>query len=44
MCAELTGYIARVMELAGAEGVRMTHPLCRARGASECHFELAWQR
>ena len=44
MCAELTGYISRVMEFAGGKDVTMTHPVCRARGADACRFELTWQR
>jgi len=43
MCAELVGYIPRVMEFAGGRDVTMTHPLCRARGAEACHFEMSWQ-
>lgn len=44
MCAELTGYISRVMEFAGGRSVSMTHPSCRAHGAAACHFVLTWQR
>lgn len=44
MCAELCGYIARVMEFAGAQQVVMKHPECRGHGASACHFLLTWQR
>lgn len=43
LCAELTGYVARVMEFAGGKNVTMTHPACRARGAEACDFELSWQ-
>jgi len=43
-CAELTGYVARVMEFAGGRNARMTHPRCRGRGDEQCYFQLSWDR
>jgi hypothetical protein len=43
ICLELTGYVSRVMEFAGASNARMTHPECRARGAASCRFQLSWE-
>jgi hypothetical protein len=43
LCAELTGYVSRVMEFAGGQSARMIHPECRARGAAACHFLLTWE-
>jgi hypothetical protein len=42
LCLELTGYVARLMEFAGARNARMVHADCRVSGASACHFSLTW--
>ncbi len=44
LCAELMGYMPRVIELVGGKDAVMVHPRCRARGASTCEFSLSWQR
>lgn len=43
ICLELTGYVSRVMEFAGARNAVMTHPVCRVQGAPACHFKLSWE-
>lgn len=43
ICQELTGYVSRVMEFAGAKNAVMTHPECRVHGAAACHFKLSWE-
>ena len=42
LCVELTGYMPRVVELAGARSAQMAHPSCRARGDQSCDFRLSW--
>lgn len=44
LCAELMGYMPRVIELCGGKDALMTHGRCRSRGAEACEFELSWQR
>lgn len=44
LCAELMGYMPRVIELVGGKDAVMVHPRCRARGAAVCEFVLSWQR
>jgi hypothetical protein len=43
LCLELTGYLPRVMELAGAKRALIEHRACRARGARDCFFSLTWE-
>jgi len=43
-CYDLTGYVSRVMEFAGAKNARMVHPQCRGRGEAQCVFLLSWDR
>jgi hypothetical protein len=42
VCHYLAAYMARMMELAGARGVRVEHVRCRARGEAECAFDGEW--
>jgi hypothetical protein len=41
-CAVVTGYIERMFELVGAEGVRAEHTRCRARLDEACEFVVRW--
>ncbi|MCC6903235.1 MAG: hypothetical protein IT377_29960 [Polyangiaceae bacterium] len=43
LCAELTGYMPRMIDLCGGKNATMAHPRCRARGAARCEFEMGWQ-
>jgi hypothetical protein len=43
LCRELTGYMHRSFELAGAKQVRLEHPRCRANGHRDCEFEGWWR-
>lgn len=43
LCWEMSAYMARLVELTGAEDVRVRHPECRARGAPACVFEGRWR-
>jgi hypothetical protein len=42
LCAAVVAYSERALELAGARGVRIAQPRCRARGAHNCLFEIKW--
>jgi hypothetical protein len=43
LCLELTAYLERAFELAGARGLRFQHPACRARGDGRCTFTARWE-
>ena len=43
LCAELTSYLTRVVELGGAKDVRVRHVECRNRGARACTFDGTWK-
>jgi len=43
MCRELTGYLARSLEICGGHGVVVEHTKCRARGDDVCVFEGRWR-
>ena len=43
LCAELIGYLTRLLELIGTKEPRLRHPECRARGGSACVFEGHWK-
>jgi hypothetical protein len=42
LCRELVGYMARALELVGADSVIFEHPECRAKGHNRCHFRARW--
>ena len=42
-CTELTAYLARMLELAGAKGVEVQHPQCHGRGNPLCVFVATWR-
>jgi hypothetical protein len=42
LCLELTAYLERAFELAGARGLRFQHPACRGRGDGRCTFTARW--
>jgi uncharacterized protein (TIGR02265 family) len=41
-CAELMGYLGRVMELCGGREVTVEHTECRGQGGSHCTFVGRW--
>jgi hypothetical protein len=41
-CLAIQSYSERAFELAGAKGVRVAQPSCRARGARACVFRVNW--
>lgn len=43
LCATLTGYLGRVLELIGSP-VTIEHRRCRAQGAACCELAWSWQR
>jgi hypothetical protein len=43
ICASTIGFCVREAELAGAGGVRVTHPNCAVRGADCCEVMMEWQ-
>lgn len=43
LCKEAAAYMARSLELVGARGVVLEHPLCRATGAERCFFLARWR-
>jgi predicted hydrocarbon binding protein len=42
-CETRRGGIAEALELAGAKGLDVSHPSCRARGDGVCVFEVRWR-
>jgi len=43
LCAELTGCIAGMSSHGHGKDVQVTHPKCRAHGASACVFVGTWR-
>ncbi len=41
-CLTIIGWHQRAIEICGGQDVRVTHPLCRARGAPHCEYHCAW--
>jgi hypothetical protein len=42
LCVELTAYLERAFQLAGARGLRFQHTACRACGDGRCTFTARW--
>lgn len=42
LCARVTGWIERTVELAGATRLTVTHDACVSLGAAACRFEARW--
>lgn len=42
-CLTVVGWHQRGLELSGASGVHVDHPVCKARGASRCEYHCAWE-
>jgi hypothetical protein len=43
LCAELTAYMTRIVELVGGRDPNIDHRVCRARGDSTCFFRMRWR-
>lgn len=43
LCAELQGYLVRLVEFTGGKEVVVLHDKCRARGHSSCIFDFLWR-
>lgn len=43
-CLTIIGWHQRAIEICGGQDVRMTHPLCRARGAPHCEYHCSWSQ
>lgn len=43
-CLTVMGWHERALELCGAKGVRITHPVCKARGGAVCRYDLRWEQ
>jgi uncharacterized protein (TIGR02265 family) len=41
-CYTIMGWHERALEIVGARGVTIRHPVCRARGGPVCKYELSW--
>ncbi|NTX13022.1 TIGR02265 family protein [Myxococcus llanfairpwllgwyngyllgogerychwyrndrobwllllantysiliogogogochensis] len=41
-CLTIIGWHERAIELSGGQSPRITHPMCRARGASHCEYYCLW--
>lgn len=41
-CLTIVGWHQRAIEVCGGKNARVTHPLCRARGAPHCEYHCAW--
>lgn len=42
MCATTGGDMAGLLDSAGAQGVQLTHPRCRAKGDATCEWRVSW--
>lgn len=42
-CLTVVGWHERALELTGARNPRVTHPVCAARGGTECRYEIRWE-
>ncbi|AKF80712.1 Myxococcales-restricted protein, TIGR02265 family [Myxococcus fulvus] len=42
-CLTIIGWHERAIELSGGLSPRVTHPMCRARGAAHCEYHCAWE-
>lgn len=42
-CLTIVGWHQRAIEISGGSDVRVTHALCRARGAPHCEYQCAWE-
>jgi len=43
-CARLTGWFEGAGEMTGAKHVSVVHAVCMTRGASECEWQLTWDK
>lgn len=43
LCAELSAYMVRILELVGGKDPTIDHRVCRARGDSSCFFRMRWR-
>ena len=41
-CLTIMGWHEQALEMVGAKGVKITHPVCRARGGTVCRYEVSW--
>jgi uncharacterized protein YjhX (UPF0386 family) len=41
-CLTVMGWHQRAVELSGGTNVKVTHPLCRAKGAPHCEYRITW--
>ena len=41
-CLTIVGWHQRAIEICGGRDVRVTHALCRARGAPHCEYQCSW--
>lgn len=41
-CLTIIGWHEQALEMVGAKSVRITHPVCRARGGTVCRYEVSW--
>lgn len=41
-CLTVIGWYRRALEMCGASGVRIEHPICRAAGGDVCRYEVSW--
>ena len=42
-CLTIIGWHERAIEMCGGQSVRISHPMCRARGAPHCEYHCAWE-
>lgn len=43
LCAELQGYLVRLVEFTGGKEAAVRHDKCRARGHAACVFDFRWR-
>jgi uncharacterized protein (TIGR02265 family) len=41
-CLTVIGWHERAIEMSGGRGVRIQHPVCRARGGDRCEYRCSW--
>ncbi len=41
-CLTVMGWHERALEMVGAKDIKITHPVCRAKGGPECRYQITW--
>ncbi len=41
-CLTIMGWHEQALEMVGAKSVKISHPVCKARGGTVCRYEVSW--